>query len=135
MIQIYLYGNINCNYEKTKNTFKKGRSVLSVLILLQSCSLYLTRSKTLYEASQSNTKVRVWTKTNENLKFKRIELQDGQYYGVKKIKGDLTRVYLDKTKINDVRLRNKAVSTIFTSILVLSGVIVVFAFGVWIGDN
>ncbi len=75
------------------------------------------------------------TKNNENLKFKRIELQDGQYYGVQKIKRSSTKTPLDSAKINYVRIKDKTTSTISNSVLGFAGAIGILALGLWIGDN
>ena len=40
--------------------------------------------------------------------------QNGNYYGVKKIKGDLVKVPLDKTKLNKIKVKDDTKSTIMT---------------------
>jgi hypothetical protein len=77
----------------------------------------------------------VRTKNNEKLKFKWIELRDGQYFGVKKIKGIPIRTHLDSAKINYIRIKDKTLSTISTSVLSIVGAIGVLTLGVWIGDG
>ncbi|MEJ2114443.1 MAG: hypothetical protein P8X62_12455 [Flavobacteriaceae bacterium] len=107
----------------------------SVLILLQGCTLYKPNYFTLHDASKTNNKVLVRTKNNEKLKFKRIKLQHGQYYGVQKIKRIPAKIPLDSAEINYVRIKDKTTSTIFNSVLGLAGVIGVLGIVLWIEDH
>ncbi len=54
------------------------------------------------------------TKSNEKLKFKRIGVEGGNYYGVKKVKGNMAKVPLDTNYIKNVKLKDKTLSTILS---------------------
>ena len=57
----------------------------SVLLMLQSCTVYKSAPITLDEASKANNKVRVYNKNGEKLTYSKIVVfNDGHYYGVKK---------------------------------------------------
>lgn len=109
--------------------------LFAILILFQGCTIYKPNYFTLNDASQANNMVLVRTKNNEKLKFKQIEFQYGQYYGVQKIKRSLIKTPLDSTEINYVRIKDKTTSTISNSILGLVGAIGILAIGIWIDDN
>ena len=118
-----------------KKQFKSVALILSMLILFQGCTAYKSASVTLDEASKSEGKVKVHTTTNETLKFKRIGIENGNYYGVKKIKGDLVKVPLDKTKLNKIKVKDDTMSTIMTialPVVIIGAGLGVFAY-YWYG--
>ena len=86
--------------------------LLSVLILLQGCTVYKSTTVSLDQAVQSESKVRVYTNTNEKLKFKRIGLENGSYYGVEKINSSMVRTPLDQDYINRINEKDKTLSTV-----------------------
>ena len=97
-----------------KKQFKSVALILSILILLQGCTVYKSVPVSLEHAAQNETKVKVTTKNNEKFKFKRIGVEDGNYYGVKKVKGNIVKVPLDANYVNNVKLKDKTLSTILT---------------------
>ena len=90
--------------------------ILSFLILLQGCTLYKSMPVNLDKAFRTKGKVKVVTKSNERLKFKRIDQENGSYYGVKKKKGEIVKISLNKEQIKEVRVKDKTASTILTVI-------------------
>jgi len=86
--------------------------IFAALILLQGCTVYKSANVTLEEAVKSQTKVKIKTKDIQSLKFKRLEFEDGKYYGVKKFKGDIIKMSLDENNLISVRLKNKTLSII-----------------------
>ena len=56
--------------------------LISLMILLQGCTVYKSTTVTLDEAYKSQTKAKVITTDNETIKFKRIDVIDGKYLGV-----------------------------------------------------
>jgi hypothetical protein len=64
------------------------------------------------QAVQSESKVRVYTNTNEKLKFKRITLENGSYYGVQKFNSKTIRTPLDQDYINRINEKDKTLSTV-----------------------
>jgi len=122
-----------------KKQIKSVTLILSMLILLQGCTVYKSASVTLDQASKSEIKVKVETKSGEKLKFKRIGVEDGNYYGVKKVKGNIVKVPLDANYVNNVKLKDKTLSTILTiafPIAIITGGLIIFAnnFSVGIGS-
>ena len=97
-----------------KTHLRKAAMVFAALILFQGCTVYKSANYTLDEAVISETKAKVETNNNQTLKFKRIGLADGKYYGVKEIKGLIVKTPLNEKYINKVRLKDKTMSTILT---------------------
>ena len=98
--------------------FKTIALILSMLILLQGCTVYKSASVSLEEAALVQTKVKLETKSGEKLKFIRIGVENGNYYGVKKVKGDKTLNYktvpLETNYIKSVKLKDETLSTVYT---------------------
>ena len=97
-------------------TLKKQLKIValffSALILLQGCTVYKSANVTLEEASKAEIQARVKTNDNQTQKFKRIGFENGQYYGVKKINGDIIKTQINEQKIKRVQLKDKTASTI-----------------------
>lgn len=108
---------------------------ISIIILTQSCVAYSSKFHTLEDASKTKNKVKVYTINNEVIKFKRIEMDQGQFYGVKKIKGDITKTPLERSKLYKVVVKDNIISTIINSTLGLIGALGILALSVWIGDG
>ena len=102
----------------------------SVLILFQGCTVYKSASVTLDEASKSNTKVRITTNDNQTIKYLNITKINQEYFGIKKVNGDLTKIPIQKEDIEIVRIKNKPMSTIVGALVFLGGFIVVVVTGV-----
>ena len=96
------------------------------MILLQGCTVYKSTTVNLDEAYKSNTKAKVLTIDNQTLKFKRINLIDGKYYGISKNPSKFENMFLDKNNINSIKVKNKTASTIINvgvPIVVVGGII------------
>ncbi|MBT8274216.1 MAG: hypothetical protein KJO77_10440 [Bacteroidia bacterium] len=104
--------------------FKRLALFLSLLILFQSCVIYKKGNFNLDDAVYSNSKSEVLTNFDVNYKFKRIVQEEGNYYGLKKVKGDYEKTTLNPSDIKRVRIKDKFLSTILT-ILVPIGVLTV----------
>jgi len=83
--------------------------------------------------------VRLETTSGEKLKFKRIGIDNGEYYGIKKVKGNIVKVPLNSNYIKNVKLKDKTLSTILTIALlvaIITGGLIIFAnnFSVGIGS-
>ena len=118
-----------------KNQFKPLTLILGILILLQSCVVYKSESSTFEEAVKAKTKVKLHTITNENLKFKEIIFENGQYFGIKKSNGEMTKILLDRTKYNKLLIKDKATSIIFTIPAILVGLTALGGLGMLIGGG
>jgi len=97
-----------------KNQFKRLALFLSLLILFQGCVAYKAKNYSLDDAVASDTNVKLRTSNNVIHKYKRIELKDDAYYGVKKEKGTIVKYPIDSKNISDVKIKDKTLSTIGT---------------------
>lgn len=108
--------------------FKTIALILSMLILLQGCTAYKSASVSLEQAVLAQTKVKLETKSGEKLKFIRIGVENGNYYGVKKVKGDKTLNYktvpLETNYIKSVKLKDETLSTVYTIAATLGSLII-----------
>ncbi|BAO76214.1 hypothetical protein [Winogradskyella sp. PG-2] len=88
-------------------------NALIVLILFQSCRVYQRENVSLDKAVTEHKRVKIKTKDGQILKFKRILLDNSQFYGVKKVKGKYTRVLIQPNDIQSLRRHNKTMSIIY----------------------
>ena len=84
--------------------------VFAILILLQSCSIYRNKNISIEEAAQSEKRVRIKTKDDETLKFKKILFLDGAYYGVKATYKGEERILLQPDSLLRIQPQNKGLS-------------------------
>jgi len=87
---------------------------LSALMLLQGCTVYKSANVTLEEAVKSENRIKVKTKYNQTLKFKRIEVENGHYYGLKYIYGKMIKTQIVKENVEKIQLKDKTLSTILS---------------------
>ncbi len=109
-----------------KKQFKSVTLIVSMLILFQGCTVYKPTNVTLDEAVKSEVGVRVKTKENQTLKFKKIVFDDGQFYGIKKNKGDLIKNQINEQEVKIVQLKNRKKSSfmsIAVAVIATAGVI------------
>lgn len=107
---------------------------LVFVILLQSCAAYQETPVSIAEAMDTNHKVLVTTSDDTKLKFKKIELTDGMYYGITKdYKGKIVKTPLKESEIKTFRILDKSNSTALTiGIIVIPLIIVaVILYGDW----
>ena len=98
---------------------------LSALIFFQGCTVYKSVPISLEQAVQNESKVRVRTNSNEKLKFMRIGIENGNYYGVKKSNGVIVNTPLDQDVIDTINEKDKTLSTVLSiaTPLVIIGVL------------
>ena len=89
--------------------------------MLQSCTVYKSTTITLNQAVQTESRVNVKTTSGKHLIFQRISAENGKYYGIKKAKGELTKVPLSQEYIVSIKEKDEA-SSIFGTI-VLSAIL------------
>ncbi len=89
------------------------------MMILQSCIAYQKTPVSLLEAEQSKTLVKVNTISNQTYKFKQIVLEEEQFYGLKKEKGEIDRIAIHNNDANKVFLHSKSKST-WTTIAVIA---------------
>jgi hypothetical protein len=107
-------------------------------MLFQSCRVYHKEHVTLDKAVEEGKRVKIVSKNGFKFKYKAIVIDDGQYYGVKKINGKFTRTLIDANSIESLRLHDKTMSIIYgTGIgLIISGVVLTVIFiTTWNGPN
>ena len=97
-----------------KNQIKGFSLFLSILVVFQSCTVYKSKPVTLEQAAKKEIKTKVETNNGVKIKFKHIGFEDGSYYGLKKNKD---RMALNEKHINNIKIKDKALSTIVTIVL------------------
>ncbi|WP_370476987.1 hypothetical protein [Tamlana flava] len=86
--------------------------IMMLLILFQSCTIYRSTPITLDQAVKNEYKVKVITKTSGALKFKRIGVENGDYYGLIWSRGETIRIPLKEENIISVQEKNKTLSNL-----------------------
>ena len=117
---------------RTLKVHLKGVALFfSVLILFQGCvTVYKSANVTLEEAVRADTKVRITTNDNQTMKYLNITKINQEYFGIKKVHRDLTKIPIQKEDIEIVRIKNKHMSTIVGALVFLGGFVVVVVTGV-----
>ena len=122
---------------KTLKKYIKPISLLFIVILIfQGCIVYKSKPVTLDKAVKANTQVKIKTKNNKTIKFKKIVFEEGSYYGVnnfyKDDPFDVSKKVEIKTPIEvniieSVKVKNKSMSTIlpFATPIILLGIVVI----------
>ncbi|MBT8204920.1 MAG: hypothetical protein KJP14_07390 [Eudoraea sp.] len=104
--------------KKVQYSLKNLGTILSLMLLLQSCGVYHKIPISLDEATKQEGKVKIRTAEGKNIKYKNIIQKDGQFYGTKMIAGKWTQIPLNPDDISNVRLKNKKASTWVTILAV-----------------
>ena len=105
--------------------------LFSVLILLQGCvTVYKSANVTLEEAVRADTKVRITTNDNKTIKYLNITKINQEYFGIKKVNGDLTKIPIQNENIEMVRIKDKPLSAVVGLLTFTGGLIVVVVTGV-----
>ena len=125
--------------------FKPITYLLTFLILLQGCVIYKKKPSTIDEAVKANTNVRIETKDDKTIKFKRIEFRNGQYLGIskslkthkeintttglveEKIQIENLQTPLQENNINEILIKSKTMSTVVPIALVVLTTSVILA--------
>jgi len=96
-----------------------------ILIIIQSCTAYKIASVSLDHAAKTQNKVRIKTNSNNTLKFKKVDFEDGKYYGIKKVNGDVVKIPLEEINLSSIQLKDKTSSTILTILAAIPGAILI----------
>jgi hypothetical protein len=107
----------------------------SVLILFQGCTVYKNQNISLDQAAATNDKVKIVTKNNQTIKYLNITKINQEYFGFKKVNGDLSKIPIQKEDIEMVRIKDKPMSAVVGILTFLGGLIVVATVGVLIGGG
>jgi ABC-type antimicrobial peptide transport system permease subunit len=113
--------------ETIKKQIKTMSLILSVFIVLQSCTAYRSTSVTLEEAVKEQIRTKVETTNHVNINFKYIIYENENYFGVRKVKGKMEKLQLNEKYIKTIELKDKTTSTILTMALPI-GIIAGLAF-------
>lgn len=112
---------------KTLRThLKKAAMILSALILFQGCTVYKSTPITMEQAVDKEQKVKILTKNNKKLKFNRIAVENGKYYGVRQVDGKTVKFLLDVDTVESIREKDKSLSTVLTvaiPVVIIAGII------------
>ncbi len=112
---------LNLLVMKTLKTYFKTISyLLTFLILLQGCTVYKKQNISLEQAAAIKDKVKLVTKENEKQKYLYVTTINQEYYGIKKVNSELTKIPLQEENLEIVRTEDKVAST-FTSLLAFAG--------------
>jgi hypothetical protein len=114
-----------------KKQFKSIALILSMLILLQGCTVYKASSVSLEQATLNKSKVKIMTKNNVKLKFERIVVEDGNYYGIRTVDSQNVKLLLDTNTVEMIKEKDKILSTILSIGIPIVSIIGVSA-GVWL---
>ncbi|MBT8315401.1 MAG: hypothetical protein KJP26_13150 [Maribacter sp.] len=105
---------------KTLKTSLKTIPIFFIAItLLQSCVAYQKNPVSLLQAEQSKKRVKLKTSSNQTYKLKQIVLEEEQFYGLNKVKGEIVRIALHNNDANTIYLHSKSRST-WTTIAVIA---------------
>jgi len=97
-----------------KKQLKSIALILSVLILFQGCTVYKSTPITIEQATKEEQKVKILTKNNVKLKFKKIVVENEKLYGVRKVDGRDIKLVLDRDSIDTIRAKDKTLSIILS---------------------
>ena len=111
-----------------KKQIKLMALIFSVTMLFQNCKAYYVESVTLEQAVNEHKRAKVETLTMQTYKFQSISVENNQYYGVNKVKGETVKTPIDQDDLSKVRLENKSLSVIGTI-----GVSVLIGFAILVG--
>ena len=102
-----------------KKWFKIIALFFTALILFQGCVAYQNTAVSLEQAVQEQKPAKVNTIPNETYYFKQIVFEEGQFYGLKKVKGEMVKIPVDTNETYKVFVQNKNKST-WTTVAVIA---------------
>jgi len=97
-----------------KKQIKLIAELFALFVILQSCTVYKSTNVTLDRAVQNQSKVKVVAKNNKIDKFYKVAVEDGHYYGIKRINGKTLKFPLNQEYIQSIKEKDKTTSTILT---------------------
>ncbi|MFL1013023.1 hypothetical protein [Flavisericum labens] len=97
-----------------KKQIKLIAELFALFVILQSCTVYKSTNVTLDRAVQNQSKVKVVAKNNKIDKFYKVTVEDGHYYGIKRINGKTLKFPLNQEYIQSIKEKDKTTSTILT---------------------
>lgn len=110
---------------RLKKCLKPISLLLAFVVLLQGCTVYKSTPITLEQAVQNESKTKVNWNDGFTSKYKKIIIENGDYYGVGKKYGEIQKSLLEGKKISKIKEKNKTLSAILNASLVVFGVFTV----------
>ncbi|MFH4967755.1 hypothetical protein V8G61_06065 [Gaetbulibacter sp. M240] len=110
--------------KRLKKFIKSLAILFSILIFIQSCTVYKAAPSSLSQASKAHARSKVVNQEGEVSKFKFITEENGSFYGIKRSKGTLIKVKLNENHLKSIKTKDKTMSimlTIVVSITVIIG--------------
>ena len=111
-------------------TVKNHRKWISIIlcftVIFQSCRAYYKKPASLEQAVETQKRVRIETHDKRILRFKQVIYEDGKFYGLKMVNGQLERTEISPNNLKGVRLHNKGKSIvlgILTPIIVVGSIL------------
>ena len=104
--------------------------LLAFVMLFQGCTVYKSVPITIEQATKEEQQVKILTKNNVKLKFKRIIVENEKLYGVRKVDGIDVNLVLDRNSIDTIRAKDKTLSTILSiggTVIIVGGLIAIAA--------
>ena len=86
---------------------------LIALVLFQGCRVYSKEHTTLDKAVDTRKRVKMITSNGQKLKYQKIVLDNGSYYGVQNVKGKDVRMRIEPASVESLHLHNKTMSIIY----------------------
>lgn len=93
-----------------KSKFRLISLFLGAIILCQSCVAYKPVNS-LEKVVLEENKVKIITVKNKTIKFQKIELVDGKYYGVKNVGSEKKMEQIKTEDIKTIKIKDKKTST------------------------
>jgi hypothetical protein len=92
--------------------------LLSLVILLQGCTVYRKWTISLESAAKTKSRVKVVTVDGETWKFRKVLAREEGFYGVKKVSGDQVLTPLNPQNIKGIHLKNRELSFLINYTLI-----------------
>ena len=107
-----------------------------MLILLQGCTVYKSTPITIEQVAIGEQKVKVITKHNTKLKFKKVVIENEKLYGVRKVDGIDVKLLLDRNSIDTIKAKDKTLSIILSigiPVIIIGGLTAIAASSISFG--
>ena len=107
--------------------FRLTSTVLLILLLFQSCTVYKSPNITLKEAENAQSVVRAKTIDKKTYKYYRIGFENDYFYGLNYKNGEEIKIRLNEDKIQKVQAKSIEGSVLATIVVPTVSVIIVGA--------
>ena len=105
----------SCSVKTFISNSKMIAVFLAMTILFQSCgsysSTYMFKKVTLETITQQKKPAKLVKYNNAVLKYRQIEFIEGQYYGIRRVSGEVTREIIIEQEIKTIKMGPKPLST------------------------